>query len=98
MFATHSTVSLHHSNFNSFETTKSLSSLSQLSYSSFITTPDISYEVVNSTPEYADDTLKKQIEKGNVLKEILSSEKKYVNDMKEIVEVNKITNRTYFFK
>ena len=31
--------------------------------------------------------LKKQQEKFNILKEILTSEKKYLNDLKEIVEV-----------
>lgn len=36
--------------------------------------------------------LKRQQEKFNILKEILSSEKKYLNDIREIVEVNIFLN------
>jgi hypothetical protein len=40
--------------------------------------------VVNSKQET--NNIKRNVEKNNVLKEILSSEKKYLNDLKEIVE------------
>jgi hypothetical protein len=75
---------------NSFVTTKSLSSssssTSQTSFSSFVTTPDLSSNESNSN-QIDELTLKKNIEKANVLKEILTSEQKYINDIKEIVEV-----------
>jgi hypothetical protein len=42
----------------------------------------------NNEKEHERCTLLHNIEKANVLKEILSSEKKYLNDLSEIVEVN----------
>jgi len=40
---------------------------------------------------------KNKLEKFHILKEVLSSEKKYLNDLKEIVEVNFLFNKSFFF-
>lgn len=71
-------------NFASYETTRSLSSLGQDGCQSFVILPD------NENISSAEHSLimKRHKEKCNVLKEILSSEKKYISDIREIVEVS----------
>lgn len=71
-------------NFTSYETTRSLSSLGQESCQSYVTLPDTD---INMTAVEHSILIKRHKEKCNVLKEILSSEKKYITDIKEIVEV-----------
>jgi hypothetical protein len=48
-------------------------------------TPDL-----NDLKHKTQQNLKQQQEKFNILKEILSSENKYLNDLKEIVDVRRI--------
>lgn len=70
---------------NSYETTKSLTSLNQTSCMSFMTMDDLNSSSANCSPEYS-QAIKRYREKHNVVKEMLSSEKKYIADIREIVE------------
>lgn len=69
-------------NISSYETTESLTNLN--SSVSYLTKPDMN-EVVNCSTEHL-QSMKRHREKCHVVKEILSSEKKYIADIKEIVE------------
>ena len=69
-------------NINSYETMNSLASLSHANCASFVTVPDLSD---HCSPEFLQST-KRHREKNNVVKEMLSSEKKYIGDIREIVE------------
>ena len=53
---------------------------------SFLTTPDLTADLTTSANELNDSHSKREREKLNVLKEVISSEKKYLNDLKEIVD------------
>lgn len=52
---------------------------------SFMTMDDLNTSSSNCSPEYL-QAVKRYREKHNVVKEMLSSEKKYIADIKEIVE------------
>lgn len=53
---------------------------------SFLTTPDLTADLTQSANDLNNSHSKREREKLNVLKEVISSEKKYLNDLKEIVD------------
>ena len=70
---------------NAYETTKSLINLSPNNCTPFMTVSGLQIDVENGSPEQM-QCMKRYREKCNVLKEMLSSEKKYIHDISEIVE------------
>lgn len=65
---------------------------------SFLTTPDLTIDNCN----HIDLNSKREREKVNVLKEVISSEKKYLNDLKEIVdgyydEIDKFKDKEFVY-
>ena len=65
------------------EQSRTLAALTSSDCLSFYMPPDLS----DVKQEQEELERKQQLEKANILREILSSEKKYISDLREIVEV-----------